>query len=127
MIIFYSIFILFSIIVILLYINQTDNNVENINITEAHILRVDIENFNIVHNDLNLTNKIQVYKHLMLYRLKIYFEYEIDFVNYKGETYFPDKNYYDYTQMININKYCQSRRQLLLFYNEKNPSNYWFD
>lgn len=127
MIIFYSIFILFSIIIILLYINQTDNNIENINITEARILGVDTENFNIVHNDLNLTNEIQVYKHLMLYRLKIFFEYEIDFVNYKGETYFPDKNYYDYAQILNIKKYCKERRQLLLFYNEKNPNNFWFD
>lgn len=127
MIIFYSIFILFSIVTILICINKNDNSIENINITEAHIVNFSISKFNMVHSDLNITNKIQVYKHLMLYRLKIFFEYEIDFVNYKGHMYFPDKQYYDYAQIINIKKYCQKKTRLLLFYNETDPSNYWID
>jgi hypothetical protein len=63
----------------------------------------------------------------MLYRIKILFEYEIDFEKYKGHVYIPDSNYYPYDKIIMIKKYYQLNPHLLIFYDKRNPSKYWID
>jgi len=125
MIIFYSIFILFVLILIYTYINQIDNNSNNIDITEAHIYRVETEKYETLHTDLNITNKIHVGKYLMLYKIKILFKYEINFETYEGYFYIPQNKYYTHQQMLEIKKYLSKYKNLLIFYNIKNPKKYW--
>jgi hypothetical protein len=127
MIIFYSIFILVLIVILLLCVNQFDNDIDNINIVDAHIYNLIIEDFNIIHNDLNVANKIHVYKHLMLYRLKILFKYKVNFENYDGYFYLPDEKYYTYDQINVVKKYLQIYPYLFVFYNKNNPKQYWID
>jgi hypothetical protein len=115
------------IIIILLYVNQSDDNIDNIKITTAHISKTNIESINTIYANENLAEKIHVYSYEIKYRLKIYFNYVVSSNEYKGSMYYPDSNYISFDSINKIKLHFRKNSYFILFYDKQNPKKYWIE